>query len=205
MNSSPSYLLPICLGLFAMASAGVVVFLQLRRQRENLGEGDAVPSNSDANPYQPPGSLDSMSPADVYRGQSRNFGGMIALPVACVGVGGAVGVVSRLCRPLIVGPVHYEALVSTVVLCLAAVLLVVLNCKTSPKLAHLCFQLENFSLWTGYASGWTVIQKSLWDDLVFAVFAINLCVGFAGSLLLLALQSLRRRLGAGSDGDEPKT
>ena len=203
MNFSLSYLVPVCLGLFAMASAGVVVFLQLRRQRENLRERDAVPPNSDINPYQPLAGLDSMSSADVYRGQSRNFGAMIALPVACAGGGGAVGVVSRLCRPLIVGPVHYEALISTAVLCLAAVLLVVLNCKTSPKLAHLCFQLENFSLWIGYASGWTVIQKSLWDDFVFVVLATNLCVGFAGSLLLLALQSLRRRLGAGSDGDEP--
>ena len=87
MNSSPSYLLPVCLRLFAMASAGVVVFLQLRRQHENLRERDVVPPNSDVNPYHPRAELDSMSSADVYRGQSRNFNAMIALPVACAGGG----------------------------------------------------------------------------------------------------------------------
>ena len=139
MNSDTSYLLPVCLGLFAMAAAGVVVLLQLRRQREDPGIGPAAIGSSGDNPYQSPAVLDSMSSADYYRDQSRYSGWMIVLPVTCAIGGTGVGLVSRICRPLIVGPVHYEALVSTAVLFLSALLLVFANRKMTPRLAHLYF------------------------------------------------------------------
>ena len=205
MNSDTSYLLPVCLGLFAMAAAGVVVLLQFPRPREDPGNGPAAIGNSGDNPYQAPAGLDLTSSADVYRDQSRHSGWMIVLPVACAVGGTGVGLVSRICRPLIVGPVHYEALVSTAVLFLSALLLVFANRKMTPRLAHLYFQLENFSLWAGYACGWTIVQKSIWDDLVVVVLSISVCVGFVGSLLLLALQRCRRRWNTVADVAEPMT
>ena len=130
---------------------------------------------------------------------------MIVLPVTCAIGGAGVGVVSRICRPLIVGLVNYEAPVSAAVLFLSARLLVFTNRKMTPRLVHLYFQLEKFSLWAGYACGWTTVQKSTWDDLVVVVLSTSVRVGFVGSLLLLALQRFRRRWNIGADVAEPMT
>jgi len=71
---------------------------------------------------------------------------------------------------------------------------VFVNRTTRPKLAHLLFQLENFSLSVGFAFGWTIIHQGIWGDFIFVTLAQLVCTALVGSLLLLGFQRLSRRI-----------
>ena len=190
---SVSYLLPVCLGVMAMTAAIAAALLQRRMHRHDR----AVPSDSDSNPYRPPSELESLSPSilDGFEDDpDPPFSRMIVLPFACGGSGAVTGVVSRLCRPLIGGPIHYEAIAALLILVTFSLVLVFVNRTTRPKLAHLLFQLENFSLSVGFACGWTIIQRGIWSDFIFVSLAQLACTALVGSLLLLGFQRLRRRM-----------
>ena len=180
MNSS--YLVFACLGLCGMAVAVFALWALLVRKRTGIEPNPPVFDH--LNPYQPTSDL-MMLPASVENGnQVNNPRNVIVLPLACALGGVALGVVSRKCRDLISGSVHYETLVSLVVLCVSSLLIVFVNRKAMPKSAHLLFQLENSFLWLGHALCWLVVNQSLWDDFVFFAVAMTMVTALIGSALL---------------------
>jgi hypothetical protein len=195
MSVGMNYLLPVVFGGLAIAAAVVVAVLQRCLNRGDRGV--VIPSDAGSNPYQTPselGPVDQSSSPGFENRTMRHFKGMVVLPFACVLSGASVGVVSRLCRPYAnVGGSHYEALAALVILIAFALILVFVNRAAKLKLAHLFFQLENFSLWVGYACGWMIAHRGFWDDIVIITIAFLVCSAFVGSVLLWGLQTLKSR------------
>ena len=191
MSISSSYLIVACLGLCIMAVAVFALWALLVRKRTGIERNPPVFDH--LNPYQPTSDLMTL-PTSVDNGnQVNNPRNVIVLPLACALGGVALGVVSRQCRDLISGPVHYDALVSLFVLCVSSLLLVFVNRQAMPKSAHLSFQLENSFLWLGPASGWVVVNQYMWVDFVFFSVAMTMITAFIGSALLLFMRVCKER------------
>ena len=80
--------------------------------------------------------------------------------------GGIVGAGSRYVRPLISGPIHYESLVAGLLLVLFSAI-VALRFSAAPRPVTVVTGLVVAS-WAAYATAWSVIHGSLWDDLMVA-------------------------------------
>ena len=82
-----------------------------------------------------------------------------------------MGIAARAIRPHLSGPVHYEALVSLVVLSAACLVLVLGLRRISYWRAALVFIIEMTALWACFVIGWIIIERQLVEDL-FAVIGL---------------------------------
>lgn len=98
------------------------------------------------------------------KGSSPSRQMSMARPLVVLLVGLVIGVVSRALRPHIMGPVHYEAIVTLGLLVAVTLALVLSHRQSSHGLWP--FQLEAFSLWAAFASGWSLMHGGVWTDLI---------------------------------------
>jgi hypothetical protein len=99
------------------------------------------------------------------------------------------GLVTRALRPIFSGGTHWESLIALIVLILLASAIAVFHRRNGYQLG---FQLENFAVWTGWASGWSLIHGSFWGDLLSVAIAWWFGCAFVGGLLV----SIRRNRNA---------
>lgn len=94
------------------------------------------------------------------------------------------GVVSRLVRPLISGPVHYEALATVVLLSVACLVLLLGLRQIAYRRAVVTYAIEVVALWGVFAVAWSIIDQRLRHDLV-AVIGLFWAVSTAVGLFIL--------------------
>lgn len=145
-----------------------------------------------ANPYAAPLTHsdtveESTALARTQRNKARRwiaFFGVVAL---------AIGIVSRLVRPMIDGPIHYESIVSGLLLiALCFVLLGLL--KSFPfQRALVGLLIGLFAIWCGYFCGWTAVHGSVWDDLIAVAAMMWLVSSLTGSVILYIHKSRTAR------------
>ena len=87
----------------------------------------------------------------------------------------ALGLVTRVMRPLFGHQIHWETLAAVVVLAGATLWLAINHLRTGSSLWS--FELEVLAIWLAWASGWSVIHGSAWSDLI--VFALLWWLGCA--------------------------
>ena len=97
-----------------------------------------------------------------------------------------MGIAARAIRPHLSGPVHYEALVSLVVLSAACLVLLLGLRRISYWRAALVFIIEMTALWACFVIGWIIIERQLVEDL-FAVIGLFWASTVAPGLLVLWL------------------
>lgn len=190
------FFLTILSGILAVSAAVATILL-----KRLLNRRDATPAGPSAdskiNPYAPPSTLENPANTDTdaaFPTSSPPLRSVLLTPVATVVMGTGVGIVSRLLRPYAnVDGAHYDALGALLILLVGCLILISLNRGTPGPLGHWLYQLENFAMWSGFACGWSLINGAFWADMI--AVSLAWCLGCAvfGSLVLLALQWLRRR------------
>jgi hypothetical protein len=94
---------------------------------------------------------------------SVRFAVSIRRPIIIVVGSFLFGVITRTLRSHFTGNIQYESLIAFVVLIGLAVAFAVFHRRKGFQSA---FQLENFALWTGFASGWSLVHGGVWGDLL---------------------------------------
>ena len=103
---------------------------------------------------------------------------------AVVAIGFILGAASRVIRDAIPGPVHYEAIVSLAVLVVVSALLAFSHRRARNSMW--VYQLEVFSLWAAFESGWSLVNGGIWSDALFAFGAWWLGCAVLGAVLVRA-------------------
>ena len=111
---------------------------------------------------------------------------LVILPFALV-----VGAAARLIRPLIDGPIHYEALGAVVLLCTACLLLLLGLRRIAYRRGALVYVIECSAVWACFAIGWIAVNGRVWDDILAVSGVYWVGTVFPGLLLLLAVQRVR--------------
>lgn len=91
------------------------------------------------------------------------LGSLLGRAAAIITIGVTLGAISRVARNWVPGPVHYEAIASLTLLALASLVLALAR-----QARHLPYQLELFSLWAAFLTGWSIVHRSVWSDAVFS-------------------------------------
>jgi len=147
---------------------------------------------AESNPYRPPrASLEDATAAnpDPPRGSPWRV-------IALVGIAGlAVGVVSRQVRPLIRGPIHYDAVAAMALQVSLALAVVVAFRRRQLPGGILYLNLAIAALWGSFFVGWTVNHGHFWHDFVSVTTAFWIGSASVGSLMLFVLH----RLGKGTE------
>jgi hypothetical protein len=99
-------------------------------------------------------------------------------------VGFVMGVGSRLLRDAVHGPIHYEAIASLAVLVILSASLAASHrgARTSIWL----YELEAFSLWAAFLSGWSLVHGGVWSDALVAFGAWWLGAAVVGAFIVAA-------------------
>ena len=162
-------------GMFSLCSAlgSVLLNVHLDRQKE---KPTALQPSTSTEQNQRASATDS----------TREVMWMRPLLIVCASW--VLGNISRALRtPLGVGGVHYEAIVSLVLLIASALALVVYHRSHSPGCGQGFYQLEVLALWAGFASGWSMVHGHAWDDLVVVSVAWWLGCAIVGGIILRLL------------------
>lgn len=139
---------------------------------------------SGENPYRPP---EQATPLAVARESSQR-------PVAKIGwawvlgtsmFAGTMGVVGRLVRPLISGPVHYEAIAGLALMIIACVVLLVRFRRFPRPQGVFLFITGTVAAWTAHAVGWMIAHGEIWDDVVWLNLASSAVAMLVGCVILL--------------------
>ncbi|MDK9707435.1 MAG: hypothetical protein OEL83_10330 [Desulforhopalus sp.] len=99
------------------------------------------------------------------------------------------GLVTRSLRPIFNSGTHWESLIALIVLILFALAISIFHRRHGYQIG---FQLENFAMWTGWASGWSLFHGSIWGDVLVVTIAWWFGCALVGGLLV----SIRRNRGA---------
>ena len=111
-------------------------------------------------------------------------------PLVILFSGFVIGVLSRALRSAISGPVHYETLLSVVLLA-GACLALALDHRRARR-GFWPYQLEVFALWAAYTSGWSVVHGYVWSDLLSSTIMLWLaCAVVGGIVVVLARRGAR--------------
>ncbi len=135
------------------------------------------------NPYRPPDPETPLAvaptasqPAVAGAGWGWVLGGSV--------IAAAVGVVGRLVRPLITGPVHYEAIAGLVLMIIACVVLLV-RFRRFPRPQGIFFYITGtVAVWAAHASGWMLAHGEIWDDVVWLNLACCAVAALVGCVIL---------------------
>ncbi len=91
-----------------------------------------------------------------------------ALSISVFGLG--LGMAERWVRPMITGPVHYEALIGLLLKIIVCLLVLGMHLRYQPrKTALLSLQISYFGFWWSCMVGWTFVNKLIFDDLLFVM------------------------------------
>lgn len=158
-------------GMFSVVSALGAVFLKdfLDTRRLQMLEVPQPQSSPDERP--PP----QERPARPTVGRSWTR------PAAIVVGSFVFGMATRALRPLFPGPAHWESLVALALLILAALTLSIYHRKGAFQLPY---QLEILALWSGWASGWSLIHGGVWGDLLAVTIPWWLGCAVVGGLIV---------------------
>lgn len=96
------------------------------------------------------------------------------------------GAISRNARDS--GPIHYEAIVSWAFLMVMSFVAMRLNRRQPRHSALIDFNLQAFFLWFAFLAGWSVVNESIWEDILLVLGAWWLGVALVGTLALVLLQ-----------------
>ncbi|QEG38923.1 hypothetical protein [Roseimaritima ulvae] len=143
------------------------------------------------NPYQPPDPETPLAVAPTV-GQPA-VGGVGWWWVLGASVIAAIaGVVGRLVRPLISGPVHYEAIVGLVLMILVCVVLLV-RFRKFPRPQGIFFYLTGtLAIWAAHVGGWMIAHGEIWADVVWVNLACNAVAALVGCVTLFLPRSGRQ-------------
>ena len=75
-----------------------------------------------------------------------------------------VGAVSSYVRPMISGPVHFEAIVSLLLLVMFFVVTLVISLATARPM--LWTSVAIVLTWLAYFVGWSLVAQRMWDDMI---------------------------------------
>jgi len=96
---------------------------------------------------------------------------------------------------MITGPVHYEAILALFVLMPAILLVLVWSVRRTPwKRVSGWLALAVLFTCLAFVAGWSLVERRLWDDVIFVMAAYGAIAAAACWGLLLAIQRLRRPL-----------
>lgn len=152
---SESTLVALISGIFSLLSALGAVFLK------DYLDGRRLRTPAIAPPKPGPGTIATDELLPPPRPPGLRF---LRRPVEIVVASFALGVVTRALRPMLeVDGIHYESLGAWALLVIGVVGLAVHHRKNGWQLPY---QLENLALWTGYASGWSLVHGGVWGDLL---------------------------------------
>ncbi len=142
---------------------------------------------AEQNPYQPPqAAVDQVAEPVKPTPMSRVVA--VGWIVTFAAGGFLIGLISRTVRPYISGPVHYEMLVALGLL-IGLALAAIYRFRALQYIRGLMFlNLALFALWAAFATGWSLIDRRLWDDLIGMAAALWLGSAVIGSILLKVLQ-----------------
>ena len=148
--------------------------------------------SDDLNPYASPKAV--VASDHEARPLRRGAEGPSGLPSArlfwgwLVGVGmlGCVlGLASRAVRPFFGGPMHWDAMVTLVLLFVLSAGFVLCLWREQRKAGLLSYEIGAFALWTGHTLGWSLLHGFLWEDLLMLNAGSWLASAVLGGLLLL--------------------
>ena len=98
-------------------------------------------------------------------GERRQSVSLVLLrAVSIIAFGFSLGAISRFIRYQIPGRIHYEAIVSLVILVGFSLILALARRRPSGRVWQ--YQLELFSLWAAHLAGWSIVNQSIWTDIV---------------------------------------
>ncbi len=163
-------------GLFSLATALASVWL-----KHYLEQHHTVPAAGAQ-----PAAAEQRTRVQGARGLS------FSRPLVILVSGFVIGVLSRALRSAIRGPVHYEALLS--ILLLAAICLALALDHRRARRGFWPYQLEVFALWAAFTSGWSVVHGHVWSDLLSMTIMLWLACAVVGGIVV----SLTRRGARGS-------
>lgn len=143
-------------------------------------------SDRPQNPYASPG-----SPQQRVASQRAADTVPRWLILAAIFTGLIVGAASRYVRPMIPGPIHYESLVSGLLLVLFAVALACLCARANRSFVPTTVAI--IALWSAYAVGWSLVARRIWSDLLVAA-TMGMFVSLAVALAIAqAVRAMVRR------------
>ncbi|RCU50060.1 hypothetical protein DU002_10625 [Corallincola holothuriorum] len=172
-------------GFFSVVCAFGAVYLKEHLDAKKARSVDAKPHSVPiVVPVKPVEELQAKSPV-AERGKRYSF----VRPLLIVIGSFVFGLITRALRPFFSGSINWESLIALVVLVLLALAFALNHRRNGYQLG---FQLENFALWTGWSSGWSLIHGNIWGDLVGVVTLWWFACAVIGGLLV----AIRRKISA---------
>ena len=141
-------------------------------------------SKDRSNPYAAPkGSTDE--PTVVVRSSAREQRDIARRRIFVAGtLSLIVGMASRLMKPLVSGPVHFEALAAILLNVFFSLVLFGVVRRFPFIRALVALQIGLFVIWFAYLAGWSIMNGGLWDDVVGISAAMWIVSAFVGLGLL---------------------
>ncbi|MEM8671354.1 MAG: hypothetical protein AAGG48_27790 [Planctomycetota bacterium] len=135
------------------------------------------------NPYQPPreANAPNIESSDaIQKIPFWLFGGVGFLSLI-------VGIVSRHVRPMIVGPIHYDALVALILEIAMILVAIFLLRRRKTRDAIIYLNIALAAIWPLFSVGWTIRHGAVWNDFVGVVSAFWLGSAVFGSLVMYVM------------------
>ena len=148
-------------------------------------------SETKTNPYAAP-----HAPTELHKSQHRWQRSAMRWAITNTLLGGIVGAISRYVRPMIDGPIHYEAIVSTILMLLLCAVVAIQFAVVKPFRWRRITVVSAliFAAWLAYSIGWSIVHGSIWDDTIGAMLA-GCLVSLVGSLAIFGIVALIAALG----------
>ena len=143
-----------------------------------------MPENGYDNPYASPSELPSEAKAEDRQAISPN-----SILAASTIFGFAVGAISSYVRPMIPGPIHYEAIASLLLISLFLLIAIFTCLRTARPVQWM--SLVILLTWLSHFAGWSLVAWRVWADF-FAVTAVSIGCSLAIALPLLFFWSRKR-------------
>jgi hypothetical protein len=170
-------------GLFSVSSALGSIFLKDYVDRRRVQTLEVPHQKAEPRSHAEVARTPSALPA------SRTAGRSWGRPAAIVVGSFVLGMATRALRPLFTAGIHWESLGALVLLVSTAVVLSVSHRKRGFQFAY---QFEILALWTGWASGWSLLHGRLWSDLFAVTVAWWLVCAVVGGLIVSVRNPSRR-------------
>ena len=134
-----------------------------------------------ANPYQPP----MTKPETSKRVEAAEFAHPRRWVLAIPWVGLSLGAISRWSRPFLFREVHWDAVISIVVMLLISLVYLRRCYRGRLVIALGYYQSGLISLWTMFAVGWCAVHGSIFNSLVETCAALWFVLAVGGLVLLM--------------------
>lgn len=104
------------------------------------------------------------------------------------------GVMSRFVRPMIPGPVHYEAIASMLVVIAMCVVMLILVIRLPIAQATVAIQSGVLLFWGMHLLGWSSVHGSFWGDMVGVSAACWVVSAIVAQMILFLVAQVVKRL-----------